>query len=180
MEMRTVAQIMIHLDEYPHVQPDDTLRDAMRVLRDWQIDFEGKKSLPRSLLVFDKNGVLLGTVRRRDIMRGLEPEHLASQPLDYRKKLFDVQTDPNLAEMAFDKLLEGLKKKAEKKRVHEIMRPILVTLDHDDHVIKAIYELVSNNLSLVPVVLGNQVVGVVRTVDVFEELARIVESRQHE
>jgi hypothetical protein len=39
---------------------------------------------------------------------------------------------------------------------------------------KAIYEMVSLNESLIPVVEGEEVLGVVRSVDVFHELAQLV------
>jgi predicted transcriptional regulator len=54
------------------------------------------------------------------------------------------------------------------------MIPIKVTIDHDDHIMKAIYELVDQNISLLPVLKDDNVVGVVRSVDVLNEIALII------
>ena len=90
LEKMRVEDMMIALDHYPQVTTDTTLAEAARVLKSAKIDLGDHKSLPRWLLVFTKEGQLVGSVRRRDIMRGLEPKFLLNEPLDYRKKLFDV------------------------------------------------------------------------------------------
>ena len=172
IEKLRIRDIMIPIDQYPSVGPDDTLRQAMRVMEHSQIEVEGRKSLPRVLLVLDEAGSLLGTVRRRDIMRGLEPKFLVSQPLNYRKKLFDVSIDPNLAELSFDKTVKGIQEQACRK-VSEIMRPIEVAIEGRDHIIKGIYEMVGYGLTLLPVLDSGRVVGVVRSVELFRELSYI-------
>jgi predicted transcriptional regulator len=39
---------------------------------------------------------------------------------------------------------------------------------------KVIYEMVSNNLSLMPVMKEGRIIGVVRSVDVFHEIAELI------
>jgi CBS domain-containing protein len=173
MEAKRAGEIMIPLDKYPHVSHRSTIRQAVAVMEGSQLDVGGRKSLPRVLLVFDDINQLLGTVRRRDILRALEPKFLASEPMRYRKKLFDVKMDPNLAEMSYEKVLEGLQKRAE-RHVGEVMLPVVETVDWDDHIMKVIYEMVDNNLSLLPVLKDGRVVGVVRSVDVLHEVAQFL------
>ena len=115
----------------------------------------------------------LGAVRRRDIMRGLEPEFLVSKPLPHGKALFNVEMDANLPEMFFDRLISGIVERA-KLPVSEVMRPVNVTIDFHDHIIKAIYEMVDSNLSLLPVLKAGRVVGVLRSVDVFQEVRKLL------
>jgi hypothetical protein len=43
---------------------------------------------------------------------------------------------------------------------------------------RAVYEMVSLNASLIPVVEGNELLGVVRSVDLFRELARLIHSEE--
>ena len=130
-------------------------------------------ALPRGSLVFDEVQELAGYVRRRDIMRGLEPQYLLSEPLEYRKKLFDVATDPNLSELSYDRVVKAVRQQAGRP-ISDVMRPIEATIDADDHIIKAVYEMLSLNLSLLPVMQEGQVVGVLRTVDVFNELTEML------
>ena len=173
--MRTVrvGDIMISLADYPKVILDCSLGDAIKIMEESQLEVRGIKSLPRVLLVFDRNNQLVGTVRRRDIMRGLEPKFLVTEPLSYRKKLFDVQIDPNLTELSHDRVVKEMRQQA-KRLVEEVMLPIEVSVDHDDHILKAIYEVVRQGATLLPVFKDKKVVGVVRSVELFHELALLV------
>ena len=173
LEKLRIGDIMIPIDDYPRIGPQTTLREAMLALERAQLEVDGRKSLPRVLLVMDGAGKLLGTVRRRDIMRGLEPRHLVAQPLNYRKKLFDVSVDPNLAELSHDKTVNGIREQAG-RQVREVMRPIEVAIETRDHIIKGIYEMVGYGLTLLPVLEAGRVVGVVRSVELFRELSYIV------
>lgn len=171
---KRVRDIMIPRDRYPSVRPDDTLRRAVRLIEDSRLQMNGRPSLPRVLLVLTDDHELVGVVRRRDIMRGLEPRFLVSQPLEYRKKLFDIAVDPNLSELPFDRVVKGLREQADRP-VKEVMLLVSATIRPDDHLMKAVYEMVSLNLSLLPVVEDRKVLGVIRSVDVFHELAELLD-----
>ncbi len=173
MEKVHAGDIMIPMDEYPHIPYWFTLRQAIVEMEGSELERNGRKSLPRVVLVFNEKYELLGMVRRRDILRGLEPEFLSQKPLSYRRKLFDVRVDPDLSELSFDKVIAGVRERAERP-VSEIMIPIEVTVDYDDHIVKVIYEMNLHNLSILPVLKDNKVIGVVRTVDVFHEIAKSV------
>ena len=172
-EMKTVGEIMVPLEQFPSVRDNTSLREAIEVIEQSQINHHGRKSLPRVLFVYDEIGVYVGYVRRRDIMRGLEPPSLVAQPLKYRKKLFDVEIDPNLSELSFDHVVKGIREQGNRP-VSDVMRPIEATIEADDHVIKAVYEMVSLDVSPIPVLKDGHVVGFVRTVEVFRELASIL------
>ncbi len=173
MEMRRAGEIMIPLDEYPHIPYWFTLRQATAELEKSEVVIEGRTSLPRAVLIFDEKYQLMGMARRRDIMRGLEPEFLMGRPIETRKTIFDVKVDPNLSELSYDKLLTGIRKQAERP-IGEVMRPIVATVDSEDHLIKIIYEMVDRGLSILPVLKEGKVVGVVRSVDAFREIAEIL------
>ncbi len=173
METKRAGEIMIPLETYPHVPYWFTLRQVIAELDKCEFIIEGRTSWPRVVLVFDEKYQLMGVVRRRDIMRGLEPEYLSAKPLHYRKKLFDVKVDPNLSELSFDKFLRGIQERAERP-VSDVMLPIVTTVDYDDHIMKVIYEMTSNNLSIIPVLKTGKVVGAVRSVEVFREIAKLV------
>ena len=169
-----VRAVLIPIDRYPSVRDTATLREAIRVIESAQLEVKLRKSLPRCLLVFDGIGVMVGYVRRRDIMRGLEPRFLLTKPLEYRGKPFDIAIDPNLSELPFDRMVKAIRNQAD-RQVSEVMRPIEAILKADDHITKAVSIMVSLDLSLIPVLDGNELVGVVRSVDVFQELAKLVD-----
>jgi CBS-domain-containing membrane protein len=173
MESKRASDLMIPLGEYPHMPYWFTLRQAMATLRSSRIEVGGRVSLPRAFLVFNEAYELLGVVRRRDILRGLEPQFLEKKRQSYPRKLFDVKTDPDLLELGNGQVANRIKERAERP-VGEVMRPIKVTLQHDDHLMKIIYEMVENNLSMIPVLQEGSVVGVVRSVDVLDEVSKLV------
>jgi CBS domain-containing protein len=168
-----VQDIMVPLEEYPCIADTLTLGDAIlemsvQILRRKQL------TLPRVALVFDDGfRDLLGMLRRRDIMRGLEPRFLVSGSLDYRRKLFDVEVDPNLSELSYDKMVAHIRKRAD-RLVRECMSPIKATIDYDAHLMKAMCEMVDRNTSFLPVVKDDKVIGVLRSVDVLNEILLIV------
>ena len=50
----------------------------------------------------------------------------------------------------------------------------IAVIQADDHIMKAVYEMVSRDLSLLPVLDGQRLVGVVRSVELFRELAEVL------
>jgi len=174
MNEELVRDIMVPLEEYPCIADTCTLRQAIEEMGKAQILRHRQASLPRTALVFDETLTdLLGMLRRRDIMRGLEPKFLLSGSMDYGRKLFDVEIDPNLAELSHEKIIAGIRRRAE-RLVKDYMIPIKATIEHHDHIMKAIYEMVDRNTSLLPVLESGNVIGVIRSVDVLNEVARIL------
>ena len=171
MEDKRAKDLMIPLDKYPHVPSWYTLLQVMEEMENCELEFNGRKSLPRVVLIFDLDSQLYGMVRRRDILRGLEPGFLTKKSLTHSKKLFEVQVDPYLTEFNADQVIKGFRDRAERP-VSDVMLPVEVTVDYEDHIITVINDMVANDLSLIPVLKDNTVVGVVRSVDVFCEVTR--------
>ena len=172
-EMKRAEEVMIPLDKYPHVPYWYSLREVIAVMERATFEVNNRQSIPRVVLIFDEQYRLLGLARRRDVLRGLEPTFLESKSLQYRKKLFDVAVDPNLSELRWDHVVKGIREQ-KTRPVSDVMRPIEAILDASDHVIKAVYEMVTLDVSPIPGLKDGRVVGVVRTVDVFQELARLL------
>jgi predicted transcriptional regulator len=173
MKNVTAGEIMIPLEQYPHMPYWFTLRQAIAELTKTQIDRDGRRSLPRRILVFDEDYNLLGVVRRRDILRGLEPRFAKGTASEYPKKLFDVEFDPNLLEVLIDHGLESILGRAE-ETVESVIQPIHFTVNHEDHILKIMHEMVVHDVSMIPVLKDETVAGVVRTVEVFREVAQLV------
>ncbi len=169
-----VGEIMVPLEKYPHIYDTATLKEAIKVIKDAELEVNGIRSLARMVLVFDSQNRLEGLLRRRDIMKGLEPEFLRMKPIQYRKKLFGIRMDPNLAVLSQPNLKERIKERSMTK-VSEVIRPIVQTVNYGDNLLKVIYEMVDNNISLLPVMDKDRVVGVARSVDAFSELVKLLE-----
>ncbi len=173
MENIRAGKVMVPLDKYPHIPYWFTLRQAMVEMEQSELEIEGRRSLPRMVLIFDEKYQLMGMARRRDILKGLEPKFLQEKPLEHRKDLWDMQVDPDLSELSVDRVMAEVRRRAELP-VSDVMMSIEVTVDANDHIVKVIYEMNKHNLSLIPVVDNDAVVGVIRSVDVFHEVAKVV------
>jgi CBS domain-containing protein len=173
MKDKTVQDIMVPVEQYPCIPDTLTIGDAI-IEMTVQILKRKQLSLARVALVFDEEFQdLRGMLRRRDIMRGLEPRFLISGSLGYTRKLFNVPIDPNLSELSHEQLFTGLRKRA-KRLVRQYMVPIKATVNYDDHIMKAVCEMVDHDASVLPVLKEGTVIGVVRSVDVLSEIALII------
>jgi CBS domain-containing protein len=172
-ELIKAGDIMIPLEKYPHIPYWFTIRQVMAEMEHSELVINGRTSLPRVVLVFDEKYRLMGLVRRRDILRGLEPEFLLDKPISERRKLFDVRTHPTNWEISFDKIIAATKKRAERP-ISDIMRPIEQTADYNDHIFQVIYDMNVNRVNLLPVLKDGRVVGVIRSVDVFHEVFKLI------
>jgi hypothetical protein len=162
--------IMIPLEQYPHIPYWFTIRQALVELEQGDIAARsGRRSLPRVVLVFDQSYQLLGLVRRRDLLKGLGLDAFpAGSGGPFR--LFRKGADPG--ELG-PEVLARLKEHGE-RQVSEVMSQVPATVDGDDSVLKTARLLVEHDVSLLPVLEGGGVAGVVRTVEVLNVVASLV------
>jgi CBS domain-containing protein len=161
---KKVKDLMIPLEDYPHIPYWFTLRQAMAIIREAAVKFEGSFE-PRAVLVFDEKYQLMGILTLRDIIQGLEPRFLQETSL--------VKGDPNLAVLMGDLFGPGLRE-ASQKPVSEVMSPIKVTAQGNDPVAKAIFLMIKENVGLMPVIQDNKVAGMIRLSDLFMEISELV------
>jgi signal-transduction protein with cAMP-binding, CBS, and nucleotidyltransferase domain len=69
--------------------------------------------------------------------------------------------------------MRSIREQAERPE-KDVMMPITAAVDYEDHLFKVIYEMVDNNLSLLPVLQDGKVVGVARSVEVLHEIAKLL------
>jgi CBS domain-containing protein len=161
---KKVKDLMIPLEDYPHIPYWFTLRQAMAIVREAAIKFEGTFE-PRALLVFDEKYQLMGILTLRDIIRGLEPNFLKETSL--------VKMDPSLTVLMGDAFGPQMKEHSQRP-VSEVMSPIQVTVDGNAPIPKALYLMVKENVGMMPVIQDNKVAGMIRMSDLFNEIATVV------
>lgn len=161
---KKVKDLMIPLEDYPHIPYWFTLRQAMAIIREATIKFEGSFE-PRSLLVFDEKYQLMGILTLRDIIKGLEPDFLKETPL--------VKMDPSLTVLMGDLFGPQLREHS-LRPVSEVMSPIQVTVDGAAPIPKALYLMIDKNVGLMPVIQDSKVAGMIRLSDLFNEIANVV------
>ena len=149
-----VKDLMIPLEDYPHIPHWFTLRQAMAIIREAAVKCEGAFE-PRAMLVFDDKYQLMGILTIRDIITGLEPSL--------------VKKDPNLADFLGPNLKEH-----SQRLVSEVMSPIKATVDGNASIFEPLYPMIKENVGLMPVIRAGKVAGMIRFSDLFNEIAKVV------
>ena len=163
-DTKKVKDLMIPLEDYPHIPYWFTLRQAMAIVREAAIKFEGSFE-PRAVLVFDEKYQLMGMLTLRDIIKGLEPRFMHETAL--------VKADPNLTVLMGDLFGPGMRE-ASQKPVSEIMSPIKVTIQGGDSIAKAVFVMIQENVGMMPVIQDSKVAGMIRLSDLFTEISKLV------
>lgn len=155
---KRVKDIMIPVEDYATVFLENTIRDAMFVLKNtfYSVYAVGSQA-HRSVLVFDNRKKLVGTLSFRDIIASLQTH----------------EDEPNYLEGMFQNLclLQAGRK------VKEVMRPVgEVKVHANDSILNAINLLMREDLELVPVEENGGIIGMVRSVEIFKEVSEFVEA----
>jgi CBS domain-containing protein len=152
---KRVKDLMIPLEDYPHVPYWFTLGQAVMIVRETAIKFEGSFE-PRAVLVFDEKYGLLGILTLKDIVRGLEG---------------DILGGPGGAALAWEDLVGPELKRQAQKPVSEVMSPFKVTVAGSDSLVKALSLMLQEKVERIPVLEDNKVVGLIRLADLFKEIS---------
>jgi CBS-domain-containing membrane protein len=161
---KKVREVMIPLQDYPHIPHWFTLRQAVALVRESALKYAGQFE-PRTILVFNEKYQIVGILTLRDILKGLEPAFLKESEL--------VKADPTLAIVLGDLFGPGMEKQAENP-VSTVMGPIKVTVQADDSLVKALFLMVKENVGMMPVMDYHHVTGMVRLTDLFLEISQAI------
>jgi CBS-domain-containing membrane protein len=161
---KKVRDLMIPLTDYPHIPYWFTIRQALAISKKASLGLEGKIETT-TLLVFDEKYQLVGSLTMKDLIRGIEKKFVRSTdilPRDWDTPVF------------FEGLFtEGVKEESQNP-VSEIMCPVTETVASGDSIFKAIYLMMEKDTSLLPVIDGGAVKGVIRLNEIFNEIASLV------
>ena len=170
----TMADIMTPIDQYVHVPFWYSVREAMAALNKGP-KREGCSSIERVVLVFDNAYNLVGAVRRLNLLQGLEPSflHTESSKTKGQRALFTVKDDVSLSVVDEDQSQKNMRRRSERP-IEDVMTPITETLNVDDQIIKAVFNMAKIEVGVIPVLENNAVVGVVTVDELFKVVATII------
>jgi CBS domain-containing protein len=181
MQNIKVKDLMVPLGDYATVPEDATLHDAVLALEAAQKSVELGREKHGAVLVRDKSGRVIGKLSRWSILRGIEPRYKHIGDLKETSRfgfspefMRSMLTNYGL----FRTALEDLCKKAAEMNVKELMQTLgegelieaEATLD------QAIHQLVMGNLASLLVTRGEEIVGILRLSDVFNEICERVKT----
>ena len=178
MKTLLVKDIMIPLSEYATVHEGDTLKKAIKTLREAQTNNAPKSYKHRAVLVFDKDKNVVGKIGPLDVLRSLEPKYCQ---IGYPEKMSKMGlsrfglSNNFLSSMMeqyclWEESLEALVKTASTLKAKDIMHSLEEGeyVDESASIADAIHQLILGHHQSLLVSRANKVIGILRLSDVFK------------
>jgi len=168
MPEKKVRDLMIPISQYSTVSTEDTVGEAIALLRkSCRRRDGGEYEGHRSVLVVDGEQRPVGVLTYRELIRAIEPWFLYPPKLEER-----ISWPVDVPEIPWEGFFSERTRAEAKRKVKEIMRPInLVTVDADAPLMKAVHLMVEHNVGTLPVMEDGRVIGVIRINELFMEVA---------
>jgi CBS domain-containing protein len=178
---RKIKDRMIPLENYPTVLPDATLKEAALSLRTSYCELDSgmcTEAGPRTVLVVDEKGKLLGILDFNSFLETLIPEitgGLSAKLSALGISIAFAQADA----AALDESRLGFQarviKNAETK-VRDIMLKVRGIIDADARLMDGLKKMFRNKIVVLPVYEGAKLVGVLRDADLFLAVTDVLET----
>jgi CBS domain-containing protein len=174
---KKVKDIMVPIEMYPTLKEGATMMDAIIKLH------EAVKNAPpnvpqfRAVLVLDEDNKVIGKVGHFAILKGLEPKY---KDLLDMEKLSRINLSSSFIETLYEKfslwneLPMDLCTIASRTKVEDIMQPIEESVDEEETLPLAIHKIIMWQCLSVLVKRGNEVVGILRTSDLINEIENCI------
>jgi len=185
MEIITVEDLMVPIEEYATVDEYATLYEAVKALEKAQEELDRKRYhyLHRAILVLDKNRKVLGKISQLDVLRALEPKykgmgdmrHLSRTgfSLDFIKSMMEKYA---LCEVPFTQMCREAANLKVKDYMYKPEEGEYVEIDAS--LCEAIHILVMGQHQKLLVTRDGEIVGILRLTDVFKEVFQTMESQK--
>jgi CBS domain-containing protein len=183
MEIITVEDLFVPIEEYATVGEDATLYEAVKALEKAQEDLDYKRYfyLHRAILVIGNNGDVLGKLSQLDVIRALEPKYSKMGDMknisrtgfttDFIKSIMEKYA---LCEVPFTEM----SRRAASLKVTDYMYTPSEGeyIEADASLCEAVHMLVMGHHQSLLVTRDKKIVGILRLTDVFKETFQTMES----
>ena len=181
MKTKSVKDIMVPLAEYATTHQEATLFEAVEALEKSWGQARASKFKHRAVLVLDEKGYVVGKVSHWDLLQALEPKYRKIADFD---RLTHFGLNPAFMRSMVDKEelwddpWKMLCARASNILVKNAMRPLSEDdfVDEDSTLAHATHVLVMGRKLSVLVRKDNKVVGVLRIVDVCDNVCDMIKS----
>jgi CBS-domain-containing membrane protein len=182
MDLPTVKDIMVPLDEYATVSEDATLVEAIRALEKAQERYRKGKYLHRAVLVLNSQKQLVGKLSQHDVIRALEPNYQRIVDLNTvsRFGIDPIQIETMVKDYGlWNAPLPSLCHAAARLKVKEVMyTPVAGEYIEENAFITVAFHrlVVGSRNSLLVTDRRKKIVGVLKLTDVFALVCRAIET----
>jgi len=177
MKAKKVKELMIPLSDYATVSETETLAVAIRVLKKAQTE-TNLNHRHRAVLVFGKNGNIVGKLGYREILKALEPKYRQFEHAEDTGSIglsrfgFNMEFLTSLVDQLelWDESMEELVSKASNLIVKDVMYSPSKGeyVGENAPVAEAVHQFILGCHQSLLVVDGDVVVGIIRLADVFD------------
>ncbi|MDP1653794.1 MAG: CBS domain-containing protein [Rhodocyclaceae bacterium] len=159
----TVSELMIPLAKFPHVRGNATLRDAFAMLH---LTTSEKGDLFRNVVVLDEQDRILGLLSIKNMLLALMPDYLQPGKGLFQGSGNDISA---LAVLWQDDCVDHCHQ-SHKIRARDHLIPVPVSVAPDEPLTRALFLFATTSFYLLPVVENKRMIGMLRLVDVFDEV----------
>jgi CBS domain-containing protein len=183
MQSIKVMELMVPLTDYPTVQEDATLYDAVMAMEAAQARFDQGRARHRAVLVLGKSGRVIGKIGFLDLLQGLEPAYAQIDELKHLGSSFTPEFIRSLLEKypLWRQSLDDICRKAARMKVKEVMYTPSPTelISEETTLDEAVHHLVVDRRQSLLVTRGTDVVGILRLSDVVEKVCGMIKACGH-
>jgi len=159
---RKVRDLMIPLEAYDSIFSNESVRDAYELM---------DKTGHHAILVLDENNEPIGQLSYRDALIALEPKYAEGK---WGHSWFTREAFEKYPVFYYEGEFTGQCKAQLKKTVKEVMSSFPVSIDEDATLSEAVHVMVAKNIGRMPVVSGGKFMGMIRLVEIFDEVKKVV------
>ena len=152
--MATAREVMI--EHFHTLQPESSIAEAVK---QFKVATEEEQRRVFGMLVTDEGGHLIGMVSMYDILLFIRPKHVHIWGM-----MDDIDTSG---------LLEDVCEKVKSVRVDDIMTTDIITVTPDTHIMVVLDIMIKKHVRRIPVVDGENILGIVYISDLFNFLAEM-------
>jgi CBS domain-containing protein len=165
---KKVKDLMINIFEIPHIPYWFTLKQAVGIIHHSSGKY-AEGAYPMIILVFEEKYNLVGIAHIRDILKGLEPKFLKGS------EMFKLEDEHRAESVLWNTVFDSSSIALAQKPISEVMTPVKHLVSPDEYITTAAHLLIHHNLNILPVVEDKKkLVGVVRDIDIFREVAEAI------
>jgi len=170
-----VKDLYVDIDDYPNISLNAPIGHAFHLMHHALQD----KTRFRTILVLDDDDHLKGYLSLRDLIRAVGPDYLHKKRPDVKgNQPFNIEgLDQDMSALSLI-WQEGFTLKLHdelKKPVCDYMTLMEDQVSLDDPIAKCLYLMLFRDVLVLPVVENDQVIGVIRLIDLFERIADNIE-----
>ena len=178
-QARYVKDLMLPLDHYAVVQENATLIEAYCALEEAQKKLPAGAPPSRAVLVTDRHGKIVGKVGHLAFLKALEPKYDKMGDLGTLSRvglssdfITNMMENMNLWKEDFADIC----RRANTAKVREVMHPVTESIDEEAHLSYAVHKIVMFQTLSLLVTRGNQIIGILRLSDLFNEVGEQLKS----